>query len=298
MSCSELVNINENILKNKTFKVISIHGKPTTRTTCSMKCSIHGDGDTWDNPWNPTIRSLKQDKGCPKCSHRYQYSEKEIISNLQVVLFDKTVSLESIIDYSNTTSRCVMKCSIHGISNEWDKPWTPRISDLKDGCGCPKCGTELKDINKLINQSNLDGLKTKTKFYFLNFERNGNLFTKIGITQQEINQRFKSCNLKSANLKITSEQVFELPTLVALILEFNLLNKHSELKEYQPSLKKYHIGGSTECFEHKLNSVIDIEKEINFIKNNTNTVIQNLIDNNIISQNKSHILSDELSLFI
>lgn len=288
----EIENLNNTVLKDKTFKIVRIHGngKPTIRNSCSMVCDIHGEADTWGNPWHPTIRNLKQGKGCPKCSKRYQYTEDDILSEYNNnLLIDKTVKIKSIINYQNTKSRCIMTCSIHGDSNEWDKPWNPRIKDLKEGCGCPKCAYELKDIYKIINQDTTEGFFTKTKFYFINFERNNEIFTKIGITQQEIQQRFKDCNLKRANIKIKSIELQELDTIFALILEFYLLNKFDNLKQYQPSLKKYHIGGATECFSAKLNSVLNLEKEIQYLKNNYQTIITKLIKNNIISEAKKDI---------
>lgn len=289
----EIRKLNDTILKDKIFKISHIHGdgKPTIRNTCSMQCDIHGNSENWSNPWFPTIRSLKQGKGCPKCSQRYQYTEDDILEEFNnTILVDKTVKIKSIIDYQNTKSRCVMTCSIHGDSDQWDKSWTPRISDLKDGCGCPKCGHELKDVYKILNQDTTEGFYTKTKFYFINFERKNKKFTKLGITQQEINQRFKTCNLNRANINIISEEVKELDTIFALILEFYLLNKFSSFKEYQPSLKKYHIGGATECFTVELNNILNLDEEINYLKNNFNTVIQSLIDNKIIPKNKTKIL--------
>lgn len=291
MSCiKEINNLNNTVLKEKSFKIVSIHGKPTIRNTCSMFCDIHGFGDSWGNPWNPTIRSLKQGKGCPKCSKRYQYLEDEIINNINSeVLVNKSVTLKSIVDYQNTNSRCIMTCTVHGDSDNWDKHWIPRISDLKYGVGCPKCAHELKDIYKLFNQPNDEGFNTKTKLYFIKFKRKNKTFSKIGITQQEIHQRFKPCNLKNANLEIVDYETLELPTLKALLLEFYLLNKFSDLKEYQPSLKNYNIGGSTECFNSDINTKIDLNEEIKHLEMNAKSIFDKLLEFQIITEDNKKI---------
>ena len=73
-----------------------------------MHCEIHGNGDNWGNPWNPTIKKLKTDRGCPKCADRYTFTESEILQRTNSLIKDKNIQIHKIIDYKNTSSRCVL----------------------------------------------------------------------------------------------------------------------------------------------------------------------------------------------
>ena len=126
-------------------------------------------------------------------------------------------------------------------------------SHLSNTYGCPKCGEEnscgysREDYIKKCGESN-------SKLYLVKFEKDKEVFYKIGITKQAINKRFKRSKLPYYYELIkyvegNASYIFDLEKII-----------HKELKEYKYS-PNHSFPGHTECFIF-CNNVLDVFNEI------------------------------------
>ena len=121
---------------------------------CVIECKIHGIGKYWGNPWNPLYKNIKNKKsGCPKCSRNYKPSNKEAIVDLKKNL-SKEFCFISFVggSYNGSRTKCNLKCKVHGLLSEWEKPSYPIYESLKTGTGCYKCS--LGNKHRSIQENN------------------------------------------------------------------------------------------------------------------------------------------------
>ncbi|KPZ72965.1 hypothetical protein AN944_00654 [Shewanella sp. P1-14-1] len=174
---------------NQTYRVISIPNYVNRDSKVLIECEIHGLSCDWGTPWLPSIRSVstKSKSGqngvsCPKCSGRYSESELEAVDSVNKKLeqhFKKhnlpTLTVNGFIGgYALDKSICLIECELHGLGNDWNTPWTPRLNhlrrsggDSKNISGCPKCSKTyryseqeyIQQVNNKIGSNNLKLLK-------------------------------------------------------------------------------------------------------------------------------------------
>lgn len=67
----EIINEVNSTLKNEkqTYFIKDIPNYKNSQSRCIMTCSIHGDSDSWEKHWTPTIAKVKAGRGCTKCSN-------------------------------------------------------------------------------------------------------------------------------------------------------------------------------------------------------------------------------------
>ena len=131
---SELISLVEEkgfIFVNFISKVKGIQSK------VNVFCSEHGEGNSFENKWNPTIANLVyHNKGCPKCAGVYRRTLNEWVNALSDTKY-KFVKLGG--DFKGKHTRAVVECPVHGRGDAFSTKWVPRFEDLIRGVGCPKC---------------------------------------------------------------------------------------------------------------------------------------------------------------
>lgn len=153
------------MFKNK-YKIIGFLNNEykNNNSKCIVECKIHGNGNEWGTPWNPTVSKLKSGRNCPKCMKKYKFTEQEIIEELNHKLKDR-YKIIGFVDgkYKNINSKCIVECKIHGNGNKWGNPWTPTVYSLKFGNNCPKCVNRYKHTEQEILKELNSELKNKYK---------------------------------------------------------------------------------------------------------------------------------------
>jgi hypothetical protein len=163
MKKEKLLEINK-IIKDRDIEVldfIKINGKITTKSKCNAICKIHGLGDDFCNPWNPTINNLKNGSTCPKCSLNYMPTTDEAISDLSLIL-NTDIDFLGFIGgkYKGKKTKCIVKCKKHGLFGDLDKPSFPIYESLKNGSGCKICSI-TKNRNIIIEEKKIPSLFTE-----------------------------------------------------------------------------------------------------------------------------------------
>lgn len=101
------------------------------RTHVPIICKIHGT-------FNKLPSNFLQGSGCPKCSHKHQYTTNEFIERAREIhgdLYDY-----SLVSYKNAREKISIICNTHGTFKE-----APTLH--LNGHGCMKCSTKLKLTN-------------------------------------------------------------------------------------------------------------------------------------------------------
>jgi exonuclease VII small subunit len=106
------------------------------------KCEVHGNGWLWGTPWMPSISTLKNGIGCPKCAGRYRRSEEEMWWALKSLGSKTGASLLPLnTEYLGNQTSYQITCKKHGDSGKWGSPYSSK-ADLMLNSGfveCPKC---------------------------------------------------------------------------------------------------------------------------------------------------------------
>ena len=101
----------DNILSNKNLKWINeekIYNNMDT--VIRLKCK------TCEYIWNTTFRSIKQNKGCPKCANCAKYTTKDIINMLNK---KQILWINQDEGYTNNNSKLQLKCLKPGCNYIW-----------------------------------------------------------------------------------------------------------------------------------------------------------------------------------
>jgi hypothetical protein len=170
---STYINLNKeeaiSTLKTKCVKISLLNfigSYSNDLTVCSINCREHGNSLLWRNPWKPKIRDLVRDNySCLKCINKYRYTEEDFLERFYKNK-DENIVLEGYLDdkYTNSDTKCLLSCEIHGKFDEWGTPSRPRISTLikSNKISCRKCvGTyryTKQEILKKINDKEKNGI--------------------------------------------------------------------------------------------------------------------------------------------
>lgn len=130
-------------------------------TECAIHCAFHGLSTEWGSPWTPTIIRLRDVNGCPKCSLRYSWTEKELLGQVNRHTVPG-VRVRRILELKGVQqSVCQVECDIHGNASQWDPPWKPRIGNLiGKEIHCPMC-RDITFLNAILEPLRLSELATK-----------------------------------------------------------------------------------------------------------------------------------------
>jgi hypothetical protein len=200
-------------------------------TKVKIICSEHGIFE--QIPANHTTKS----SGCPRCAHRKRgevntRTTDDFISEAKVIHGDKYDYSKSVYETIHTKLEII--CPTHGSFQQQPS------NHLHAKHGCPQCAVygcytghffkvhpEMKAIPALL--------------YFIEFNKGGESFQKIGITKRTLEERFNS----NKGYHITSLHVQPMELYSAFLLEQQIISNWSDFK-YTPNDK---IGGDTECFK-------------------------------------------------
>jgi hypothetical protein len=257
----KIINPNISIIKfvNNEYKNVN--------SRVIVKCKIHGEGKEWGTPWTPKVMQLKLGYGCPKCGGGYKPTKEEVINTINEKHKDK-FEIAGFInnEYKNRNSKAIINCKIHGLSNEWENPWFPKIRNINEGGGCPRCANESNELNKIIKKEK--HFKTERVLYFITFKnlKNNSLFYKIGVAKKRfdndcIEKRFSNCNLKKDNIKIIKYKKLSFKNILVLLSEYWILRKYKEYKKPMFHILKANDGGS-ECFGADITKIMPLNKMI------------------------------------
>lgn len=139
-----------NKIINPKLNVIGfVEGKYTrARSNCIVECNIHGLGNSFETPWNPSYYLLKEGKGCPKCNGNYAKTKNEMIREINKNINSNLKLIDLLGDTYNTNTQCIVECKTHGRCDEFKLPWIPLVKNLNNGSSCPKCKNIYIDFKK------------------------------------------------------------------------------------------------------------------------------------------------------
>lgn len=93
--------------------------------------------------WKTRGYSVLQGHGCRKCYNRRNSKNKTFSLEKVQKIVDESGSRTKIIGgYVNTKHKCVSKCKICG------HIWTPNVSEIMRGHGCPKCSLKRQGLSR------------------------------------------------------------------------------------------------------------------------------------------------------
>jgi hypothetical protein len=115
-----------------------------TETKLDIICKKHGSGKDWGTPWIPKSNDIISKRtSCPKCKKSYRLKEEEAIILIKEKLPSTLSFIKFIGNYKNTeTTKCILECQEHGLSSDWNNPWTPNVKTIlkkQDNFKCTKC---------------------------------------------------------------------------------------------------------------------------------------------------------------
>lgn len=195
-----------------------------------VTCPIHGDFKV-----KPSMHYYHN---CDKCRAmnggiKLAYSQEFIINKANEIHNYKYDYSELV--YVNMFSKVTIICPEHG------KFFQEIKSHLNGVCGCRKCSIQLRkgwSKTQWINFCKQKGVE-EASIYFGKFEINGEQFIKVGITTDDIFQRYSA--VKFINI-LEFAMIIGAPDII-FDLENNILKYYKEYK-YVPKNK---FGGQTEC---------------------------------------------------
>ncbi len=184
-------------------------------TKVIITCPIHGD-------FEQIPRNHCSSAGCPSCGREASailrsLSKEEFSKKANAVHGDKYGYSE--VEYENNKKKVSITCPIHG---EFEQAPDRHLS----GSGCPKCYSYTG----------------RTIVYVVRIESHGEEMLKIGITNQEVSQRFGSRHPDQHATEIATLEFKERRD--AETIEAYLHAKHKK-HQFTPKVK---FGGHTECF--------------------------------------------------
>jgi hypothetical protein len=205
-------------------------------TLVNVECKTHGEGKKFKTPWLPTINNLTRGGDCPKCMKRYVYSQDEIIEKIENET--KYIFTSFAEEFNGVKGKLILSCPTHGRGDEMNPQWLPTADTIFRGSGCPICG----EISAVIENKDP---QTPCTLYYIQFNFEGRMFYKIGITTRSIEKRF--IRIGSHGISIENSTTRTLPLLTAITIEQEILNEFHLYKTPMGKILK-DVGGGSECF--------------------------------------------------
>lgn len=224
-------------------------------------CKVHGEFVT-------ALKHHKSGSGCPKCaklnSGASQRKSKETYLKQLINLYGDTYDL-SKVEYKNKYSPVTLVCKTHG-------EFSQQAVNLLKGKGCGKCQRKILADEGVINSGfgrsrwikMCNRKQIEPTFYLLKIFNEEEVFYKVGITSETIQERFR-------RLPYSYEVIYKISGNALLVYETELLMKRLIKKvAYTPKLE---FGGATECFSIDDTTPLILSKQAiatNFLKSITN----------------------------
>ncbi|RTR34748.1 hypothetical protein [Shewanella atlantica] len=234
---------------------------------CLVECESHGPGWLFGHPYLPTPDIISKGHGCPKCAGLYNPTPSELICEIEA-LGKHRYRLVSPPVSTKAHSRVDVQC-IHD-----NKIWSPKITQLRRGHGCPVCGRSLSNIMEVRDSLELQVLPRRV--YWIHFKTSeGQSFWKIGVTQYSLSTRFLRCNLLKDSVEIVGQEYIETTNLLALLTESYVLRMFSYDSIDMQDVLKF-VGGGTECFKHDVIGIDTggLEAIFNKVKANQSEILK------------------------
>jgi DNA-directed RNA polymerase subunit RPC12/RpoP len=199
--------------------------------------------------WETTVYSrTSSDIGCPYCSGKYTLKEDSLGVISQELMKEWDYKLNNGIDPFSLSTKSEKKVWWR-CSEDDTHYWKTTISHRTKGTKCPYCSFTSLLVRRYVKNHKLE-LSDKIQLYYLMFFNQDEVFYKVGITKNSIEERYKTLYEKTG-YKIVKVKIIE-DTLQKIInLEQTLHRKVSrgldvDLIKYRP--KKY-FGGISECYQ-------------------------------------------------
>lgn len=192
-------------------------------------CPTHGE-------FTQKVVSHTQGRGCTACAGNTTKTKDMFIIDANKVhngLYDYSKFI-----YKTSKDKGIIICPLHG---EFEQ--TPD-SHINGKSGCNYCGSGGTYNKVYFDKYPQQGCKPAT-FYFLQFEKEGEKFVKVGITITDLQKRFQPLS-RNKGYEVTQILVKELPLQKAWELEQNVLSIFKE-SSYEPL---EHFAGHTECISY------------------------------------------------
>lgn len=210
-------------------------------TKIEIVCPIHGSFK------QKPVDHLRGKSGCPKCGNVRKGLYHKKTTQIFIEEASKVHGLKYVYDkvqYTNIHDKVTITCPKHG-----DFEQTP-ASHINGGNGCPRCSVEEYQGGYGFKRfENNPQIKDNPAMLYL--IRINDEFIKIGITQNNLKERFKSSRLpyQYETINIWTGKLYDL-----FVIEQSIKKQFKHYK-YTPSVK---FDGHTECFILEAQSDIEV----------------------------------------
>ncbi|MBM3915491.1 MAG: hypothetical protein FJ348_05560 [Sphingomonadales bacterium] len=218
--------------------------RPGSHKKVWWKCS-NNSNHKWETP--VYLRTSKDKIGCPFCSGKYVLREESLGEVSKKLMLEWDYELNKGLDPFTLSPKSEKKVWWR-CREDKNHYWRTSISHRTEGTKCPYC-TFTSILVKSYMKHNKLQLTDKIQLYYLILFNENEVFYKIGITKNTIEERYKTLYEKTG-YKIIKVKVIK-DTLQKIInLEQTLHRKVTrgldiDLIRYRP--KKY-FGGISECY--------------------------------------------------
>jgi hypothetical protein len=247
------------------IKVVGFNVFCGSVSPCLVECENHGPGWLFGNPYLPTPDRIVKGHGCPKCSASYNPTATELICEIKALGKHRYRLITTPVS-TKAHSRVEVQC-IHD-----KKVWSPQITQLRCGQGCPVCGRSLSKLMEVCDSPGLQMLPRRV--YWIQFKTSeGQQFWKVGITQHSLSTRFLRCNLLKDGIEIIQQEYIETTNLLALLTEAYVLRMFSYDSIDMQDVLNF-VGGGTECFSHDVIGISGLEAIFSEVKTHQSEILK------------------------
>jgi len=198
---------------------------------------------------NSVNHRIKGKIGCPFCSGRYTLRENSLgILNPKFMKewdWEKNKELDPFALSPKSEKKVWWKCL-----NDKNHIWRTNISHRTEGTICPYCSSSNLILRKYVKNQKLN-LSDKIILYFLVIYNHEEMFYKIGITKNTIEERYRDLYNKTG-YKVIKVKIIK-DTLHKIVNEEQTIHRKvsrkldTNLIKYRP--KKTFGGSKSECYE-------------------------------------------------
>lgn len=213
-----------------------------SRTKVSITCPDHGE-------FKQTPSDYLQGYGCPECGGVKLVTKEVFVERARKVHSNRYDYTSLVVEGMNTKG--MITCPIHG-------EFKQRLADHVNGAGCPECSKENMGVyTQHFFEENPTVQEQPARFYVVEGNVGDTTFCKVGITKQEVKQRFWMKGIKV-------RRCFETTLYKAWLAEQHILSQFRSARFKIQPLRKTNFIGWTECFSLRLMDNICAEADRTF----------------------------------
>lgn len=168
--------------------------------------------------WKSTPDNVLRGKGCPTCKGGVRKSHERYVAEAE------SLGFRVLEAYKNDSTPILHECSA-------GHKWEPRPTHILRGTGCPKCMTSGFSLSK------------PAILYYVRFDRDDEVYYKIGVTNRSIDDRF--IREKDKTITVLASKNFDTGEKAKKVEQF-MLNRYSQYKANVVGFMK--SSGDTELF--------------------------------------------------